>query len=154
MVGLEKRCLKVKASILVFCLLIATNVCGENVVAVLNMYFVKDTEERAAEICFEQSERNCMTWATFYLYEAEVKKILHGELPSRKIKVIYGRHALLKKDFKGEVVVLRKLPDHDEADYQVVERGVRGEEFCFSSITKEVAAADDLPDKLELKCYQ
>ena len=86
--------------LLILLFLSPINTFAENVVAVLDLKFISDTEKTSTSICFEDETTECFSWASFYLYEAKIKKVLSGELSSKKFKVIYGRHALKKKILK------------------------------------------------------
>ncbi|WP_371185149.1 hypothetical protein [Thalassotalea maritima] len=93
---------------------------SEPLEALADLKFLADTGVESTVMCIDDQ---CDTWATFYLYELEVKKVLNGELADNKFKVIYGRHAELKTDMKGVVVVLHHLKEISihNAQYQVLE---------------------------------
>ena len=85
-----------------------------------DLEFLLDTQKESGKLCI--GENDCSTWSTFYLFKANVKKVIIGTEPSASFKVIYGRHALLKQDLNDVVLTLREL-QHDNgfgAKYQVV----------------------------------
>ncbi|MGR6501078.1 hypothetical protein [Shewanella sp. Koi 1] len=85
-----------------------------------DLEFLLDTEKESGKLCFGENE--CSTWSTFYLFKANVKKVIIGIEPSGSFKVIYGRHALLKQDLNGAVITLRELEKNNGfgAKYQVI----------------------------------
>lgn len=141
-----------KKHIFILLLLLPTCVSAEEITAVLDMKFIKDTGETAATLCFGDDEKDCAQWATFYLYEAKVQKVLSGKLPSKKIKAIYGRHALMPKNFNNVAVVLAPLTDHKEAEYQIQKWGELKEMYCFKGDVHPKNVSDENA-KQQLKCY-
>jgi hypothetical protein len=139
---------------LTFLLFFASHLYAEDIVAILDMKFVKDTKETATLLCFGDNEEDCAQWATFYLYDAKVKKVLSGELPSKKIKVIYGRHALMPKNFKNVAVVMTPLQDHKEAEYQIKEWGELKEMYCFKSNDNQPGNVIDGNQRQPQTCYE
>ena len=85
-----------------------------------DLEFLLDTEKESGKLCF--GENDCSTWSTFYLFNADVKKVIVGTESSTSFKVIYGRHALLKQDLNDVVLTLRELERDNGfgAKYQVV----------------------------------
>jgi hypothetical protein len=142
-----------KKYIFTLLLLLPTCLSAEEIVAVLDMKFIKDTGETAVTLCFDHDEEDCVQWATFNLYEAKVKKVLSGELPSKKIKVIYGRHALMPKRFSNVAVVLVPLKDHKEAEYQIQEWGELRKMYCFKGNDRQPKNVSDENSEQQLKCY-
>lgn len=135
-------------------LLLSPKLYAEELVAVLDLYFKKDTGDTAATLCFGEGEEGCGQWATFYLYEARIKKVLSGEFNSKKFKVIYGRHALLKKNLKGVVATLIKLPDNAHAEYQIIELGELREMYCFSGEYNMPYNVSEVTEGQQLKCFE
>ncbi|WNC71647.1 hypothetical protein RGQ13_16195 [Thalassotalea psychrophila] len=93
---------------------------SEDLKVVADLKFLSDTGVESTKMCIDGG---CDAWATFYLYELDVKKVLSGELADNKFKVIYGRHAEVKADMNSVVVVLHQLkgPQNHNAQYQVLQ---------------------------------
>ena len=85
-----------------------------------DLEFILDTEKESGKLCFGKSD--CSTWSTFYLFNANVKKLIIGNEPTTSFKVIYGQHGLLKQDLNGVVITLKKLELGNDfgAKYQVI----------------------------------
>jgi hypothetical protein len=133
---LAKLCVRVGAMfrVIIFFVLLFPKFCfAEEIIASLDLKFVKDTGKTAGVLCFSEGENDCAQWATFYLYKAKVKKVLDGELAERNFTVIYGRHALRKNDHRNVVVRLQKLDEGAEAKYQILGFGQKIELVCFVS---------------------
>ncbi|MGN0921732.1 MAG: hypothetical protein ACI4NJ_08445 [Cellvibrio sp.] len=127
---------------------------SEELIAKLDLKFIKDTGKTAGVMCYGDNEADCHTWATFYLYEAKVKKVVSGSLPENKFTVIYGRHALRKNNHKGVVVRLNKLLPDADAQYQISEFGQNYELVCFQSDeSKNFSAGLELGNE-KLKCAE
>ena len=116
--------------------LLSTKAYAEDMVAVVNLKFIKNTGSTASVICYGENSTDCSSWASYYLYEAKVKKVLSGKFPSKKIKVIYGRHALLEKNFKNWVVSLDSVNEREKeetgGEYKIIEVGEYRNMYCFS----------------------
>ena len=138
--------------IFILLFLLPVNTYAEEVIAVLNLKFIKNTGKTATTICYDES--TCHSWASFYLYEAKVKKVLAGQLSTKRFKVIYGRHALKEKNLKRVVASLKKLEEGAEADYQIVERGNKLEMYCFSGEYNMPYNVNDVTEGKQLKCFQ
>lgn len=120
--------------IIVILTVLFSNYCpAEELIAKLDLKFIKDTGMKAGVLCYGDNEEDCHKWSTFYLYEAKVKKVLSGNLPENNFTVIYGRHALLKNNHKSLIVRLNKLPSDGDAQYQILEFGQNLELVCFQS---------------------
>ena len=89
--------------------------------ALVDLKFIKNTEITSQVMCFGEDE--CFTWGTFYLYEAHVRRVIDGYLEEENFRVIFGRHALMEKDFPNVLATLTPLePGHEEdAKYQALE---------------------------------
>lgn len=140
--------------IIIFAVLFSKFCYAEEIIASLDLKFVKDTEKTAAVLCYDEEEKNCQTWATFYLYKANVKKVLSGEIVEKKFTVIYGRHALRKTNYNNVLVRLEKLSTDADAQYQILEFSQNFELACFKS-----SEFKNLDSKLEiynekLKCAE
>ena len=142
-------------AILLVVLLLPFTAVAEEVVAVVDLKFLKDTSEASSTLCFEEvNEGNdCATWATFYLFEARVKKVVSGKLSGRKFRVWFGVHALKKGDIKNMVAKLRPLPPEHEAEYQIVAWGEKRELFCFEAKERETYNTNIEPEGTNMQCY-
>jgi hypothetical protein len=120
--------------IIIFIIFTSNSCFAEELTAVLDLKFIKDTGITSGVMCYRDEGEDCHTWSTFYLYDAKVRKVISGELSQKKITVIYGRHALLKNNRKNVVVRLKQLRPDAEAQYQIIEFGVAKEMVCFESV--------------------
>jgi hypothetical protein len=133
--------------IIVILAVLLSNYCrAEELIAKLDLKFIKDTGKTAGVMCYGDNEEDCHEWSTFYLYEAKVKKVLSGNFSENKFTVIYGRHALRKNNHKSVIVRLNKLPADGDAQYQILEFGQNLELVCFQSPESSL-----FNEKLELK---
>ncbi len=124
-----------KLKILVLAVLLAgSGVAGAaDIVAKLDLRFLKETDQVVSVMCFGEAEEDCTPWAHGYLFEARVRKVLHGELREKKFLVIYGHHAMYKRDIAGVIGIMSKLTDGlDGAEYQVVDVAYSGNLACFN----------------------
>lgn len=120
--------------VIIFFVFMLSKLCfAEEIVASLDLKFVKDTGKTAGVLCYGEGENDCHDWSTFYLYQAKVKKVLSGELVEQRFTVIYGHHALRKNNHRNLVVRLRKLSEGAEAQYQILEFSQKFELVCFGS---------------------
>ena len=142
-------------TILLVVLLLPITALAEEVVAVVDLNFLKDTGEVSSTLCFEDvnEEKDCATWATFYLFEARVKKVVSGELSGRKFPVWFGVHALKKGNIKNMVAKLRPLPPEHEAEYQIIAWGEKRELFCFDAKESETYNTSIEPKGKNMQCY-
>ncbi|RYF99091.1 MAG: hypothetical protein EOO07_37225 [Chitinophagaceae bacterium] len=116
-----------------------SNFCfSDEIIASLDLKFVKDTGETAGVICYSEDDADCHEWSTFYLYEAKVKKVFSGELAEKHFTVIYGHHALLKNNHRNVIVSLKKLTDGADARYQIMEFSQKIELVCFRSAESRI----------------
>jgi hypothetical protein len=105
----------------------------EEVVALVDLQFLKVTDVTASVLCLTDKEEDCFVYGTHYLWRARVRKVISGDLREKSFLVLYGRHALLEKNIRGMTAVLRRLePDAPfGAHYQVVGVGVPQKLLCF-----------------------
>lgn len=141
--------------ILLVVLLLPFTALAEDLVAVVDLKFLKDTGEASSTLCFEEvnEEKDCATWATFYLFEARVKKVVSRELSGRKFRVWFGIHALKKGNIKNMVAKLRPLPPEHEAEYQIVAWGEKKELYCFEAKERETYNTNIEPEGTNMQCY-
>lgn len=143
-------------SVVLFFLLLSPSAFSEEVIAVVDLKFLEDTGEAASTLCFEEEGQsdNCTTWATLYLFEARVRKVIHGELVRRQFPVWFGRHALKKGNIRNVVARLKPLPAQHEASYQIVALGEKEELYCFA--TDEGQAANVIVELqgIRMQCYE
>jgi hypothetical protein len=134
--------------------LVSPKCLAEELAAVLDLKFIKDTGETAEVMCFGEAEEDCGTWATFYLFEAKVKKVISGDFPKNKFKVLFGAHALKVGNFKGVVATLKSLPEDHEARYQITEWGEEKEMYCFRAEEGEEYNVKQEPGGPDFRCYE
>jgi ketosteroid isomerase-like protein len=104
---------------------------ARDAVAVLDLRFLERTDVVTALMCYGDDGDDCHPWATAHLFEARVRKTIHGELP-KTFKVLYGRHALAESNVRGLVARLNRLEDSSEgAQYQVAGVAKEGDLACF-----------------------
>jgi hypothetical protein len=122
----------------------ASDVRAEDLVAVVDLKFLEETELTAAVICFGEDE--CDVWATHYLWEARVRKVISGTEPDKRFLVLFGAHALKQQDFRNVLATMKRLEPgaYPNARYQIQQWGEQRELVCFAS-----SAAPNAP--LELK---
>lgn len=51
---------------------------AEDLVVEADLRLIKDTGESSQSMCFEDEDKSCFSWATFYLYSARTKKVVSG----------------------------------------------------------------------------
>ena len=102
-------------------LMFTNSAIAEESVALVDLSFVKDTEIASHVMCYDND--NCHNWATYYIFSVNVIKVISGELPEGNFKVVFGRHALLKKDFSNVLATFEKIEYFDdyEASYKVLD---------------------------------
>ena len=76
---------------------------ADDLVALVDLKFLEATEKTAEVMCFGEGEDDCAVWATFYLGEARVRKVISGTAPGKRFLVLYRSHALEEKDFPNLV---------------------------------------------------
>ena len=105
----------------------------DEIVAILDLKFMEDTGDTAAVMCVGDGDEDCVVWATYYLFEASVDKIISGTLPERRFFLIYGQHALRKKNFRNVVALLKRrdVSDPNEPPYQITQWGKKRKMYCF-----------------------
>lgn len=96
-------------------LLLSPAAMVEEIVAIIDLKFLKDTDAVASTLCFEGSEADnqCATWAAFYLFEVRVKKVVSGDPEDRKFLVWFGSHALKKGNIKNMLAKLKPFSRSD-----------------------------------------
>ena len=114
-----------KTTLAMVTLTIHATASAADLVALVDLEFLRETDKTAAVMCFGDSEEDCGVWATFYLYKAKIRKIITGTEPRKTVLVLYGHHALLKKDFRGVLASMIKLESKDEKEpqYQITSWG-------------------------------
>ena len=110
-----------KLLLYIFLLSLSSLSLANEIVAILDLKFEKETEDVAVWICYGENEDDCHPWAYFYVFNAKVKEVVSGELKEKQIKVIFGRHALKKGNHKNVTAKLSKLKESTEAEYQIQE---------------------------------
>lgn len=143
-----------KKIIVIFAALFSNYCLAEEIIAKLDLKFIKDTGKTAGVLCYGDNEEDCHEWSTFYLYEAKVKKILSGNLPVNKFTVIYGRHALRKNNHSSVIVRLNKLSADGDAQYQILELGQSFELVCFHSPESSLFSDQLELNNEKLKCAE
>ena len=136
--------------------LVSTHATAEEIVAILDLKFIEDTGDTAAVLCFGENDEDCGAWATYYLFEAKVDKVLSGDLPSDRFLVLYGQHALKKKNFRNVIALLKELEvdDSSEPKYRISQWGEKRTMYCFDQREDDETSIDvDRNDRFSLNCF-
>ena len=137
-------------------LLAAPYAPAEEIVAVLDLKFIEDTGDTAVVFCFGEDDEDCGTWATYYLFEARVDKIISGDLPDKRFLVIYGKHALKKRNFRNVIALLKRREGDDpsEPQYRITQWGEKRKMYCFDRREDEGTEIDvERNYQHKLNCY-
>lgn len=121
------------ASTAAVALALHSTVSAADLVALVDLEFIRKTDKTAAVMCFGDTEDSCGVWATFYLYKARIRRVISGTELRKTVLVLYGRHSLLEKDFRGVHASMIKLEENDEKEpqYQITSWGAKRELVCF-----------------------
>jgi ketosteroid isomerase-like protein len=124
-------------------------------VAVVDLKYLKETEQVVAIMCYGDLPEDCHPWAHGYLFEARVRKVINGQAPKGKFLVIYGHHAMKKENLRGVVGRFSKLTDGtDGAEYQIAARAVEGDLACFDWWGLDGSGAAERPSSGSLlRCF-
>lgn len=134
---------------------------SDEIVAILDLKFIEDTGDTSMVLCYDENDEECGTWATYYLFEARVRKTIRGELPNKRFRVLYGQHALKKKDFYTVIALLEPIdppdpgvpPDPNEPQYRL-RRGEKRTMYCFDYVEgDDTDVVVERNDQIELSCY-
>ena len=138
-----------------FCLLGASDVHAEDLVAIVDLKFLEETDVTAAVLCFGENE--CDVWATHYLWEARVRELISGTEPDERFLVLFGVHALKKQNLRNVLATMKKLEPgaYGNARYQIQDWGQRRELLCFASFAAPNAPLDLKDGDAEpQKCFE
>ena len=104
-----------------------------DLVATVDLKFIRATDETASVMCFGDKEDDCAVWATLNLYRARIRKVHFGTESRKTILVYFGKHALKKMDFRGVTVNMSKLESKSESDpqYRIWDWADERQLFCF-----------------------
>ena len=127
---------------------------SQDLVAILDLEFVKETNDAAAWMCYGENDNDCHPWAYLYVFDAKVKKVISGDLTEKKIRVLFGRHALKQGRHKNVIATLSKLDKNSEAEYQILEWGTKREMYCFSGEGNKMYNVRLESSGIDLKCYE
>lgn len=123
------------ASFIVAALALGSSAClaqSDEFVGVVDLEFVKETEQVVAIMCWGDTDDTCHPWAHGYLFEARLRKVVNGQAPKGKFRVLYGHHAMKKQNLRRVTGRFSKLTDGtDGAEYQIVAMAVDGDLACF-----------------------
>ncbi len=137
-------------------LVFASYASADEIVAVLDLKFIEETDKVAALMCFGENNEDCDVWAMHYLFEAKVDKVISGELPEKRFPVLYGRHAMKKENYRNVVVMLKRLDAAEESDpqYRILQWGEKRDMYCFDQrFDVETEVAVEVNSKHQLNCF-
>ena len=129
---------------------------AEEIVAILDLKFVEETDLTAAVMCYGDDEDDCHPWAVHYLFEAKVDKVISGNLPEKRFLVLYGSHALKKKNFRNIIALLKERDANGpgEARYRIAQWGEKRSMYCFDKMQGDDTEIDVARNgQSELNCY-
>jgi len=140
---------------LIACLLaLGSSAClaqTDDLVAVVDLQYLKETGQVTAIMCYGDSPEDCDPWAHGYLFEARVRKVIHGQAPKKKFLVLYGRHAMRKQDLRGVTGRFSKLVDGtDGAEYQLAATAIDAHPTCFQWFGRDGSGPAEQPRSGEL----
>lgn len=117
---------------------------ANDLVAEVDLEFIRETDDVAAVMCMGDSDDDCFPWAHHYLWRARIRRILGGEETQRTFLVLYGRHALSKKDLPRRIVVMKRLEDDSpaQARYQIKDMAYEVKLTCFRESTVQDSALE------------
>lgn len=106
---------------------------ASDLVAIVDLEFIRETDRPAAVMCFGEREEDCHVWATLNLYKAKVRRVISGTESRKAVLVLFGRHALKKGNFRGVIATMNRLEATRASDpqYQMTEWGEKRELYCF-----------------------
>jgi hypothetical protein len=119
---------------LAFTLLSFRNVAwAGDLVAIVDLEFIRATDQPAVIMCYGDEDENCGVWATLNLYRARIHKVIEGTESRESMLVMFGRHALGHEDLPAIIATMNKLEVKEAADpeYQIVSWGDKREMFCL-----------------------
>lgn len=127
---------------------------AEDFVAIVDLKFLKETDQVAAVLCLGMTDDDCFPWAHHYLWEAKVRKVIRGTNTEKRFLVLHGRHALKKKDLRGVIALMKPLEEASPtgARYQLF-AGEKREHFCFDKIHAEGAPIKLSDGERPLGCF-
>ena len=125
--------LSIFASVAIAAIGIQSAASGADLVAVVDLKFVKATDQPASLMCFGDRNEDCAVWATLNVYRARVRKVLMGAEPRRTFFVLFGKHALKEIDFRNVPVIMNKIEAKTGKDpqYQILDWAEELKVFCF-----------------------
>lgn len=107
--------------------------CATDLVAIVDLKFLKETDKTATVLCLGDKDEDCVPWGTHNLYRATIRKVIHGKESRKSMLVLFGRHAMKKVNMRGVIATLNRLETADDtgAEYRVAELGDEREFYCF-----------------------
>lgn len=143
-----------KRSLIACLLALASSVClaqTDDLVAVVDLKYLRETEQVTAIMCYGDSPGDCHPWAHGLLFEARVRKIIHGQVAKKKFLVLYGRHAMRKQDLRGVTGRFSKLVDDaDGAEYHMAAMAIDAHPACFEWFGRDGSGPAEQPRSGEL----
>jgi hypothetical protein len=104
-----------------------------DLVATVDLKFIRATDETASVMCSGDKEDNCAVWATLNIYQARIRKLHFGTESRKTVLVYFGKHALKEMDFRRLTVTMSKLESKSESDpqYRIWDWADKRKLFCF-----------------------
>ena len=124
-------------------------------IALVDLKFLRETDETAVVLCLDDAGEECDVWARHYLWRATIRRVYAGVESERHFLVLYGHHALKKKNLRGVTAVFKKLEPGAPfgARYQITNRGLPQKLLCFeNAIPGKTSQTLDVPGAITQHC--
>jgi hypothetical protein len=115
-----------------------------DLLAVVDLIFVRESDQTALNKCSGDEKSACDVWATYYLWEARVRRVLAGVETEKRFMVLFGRHSLVKRNRRRVTVAMKRLEPGSEsgARYEVIATGSPQQLLCFDRLVSVEGAQD------------
>lgn len=106
---------------------------ASDLVAMVDLQFIRATDQPAAYLCLGERDEDCVVWATVNVYKARIRKIFSGTETRKTMFVTFGKHALAERNLRGIIATMNKREAKEPTDpqYHIVDWGQKRELVCF-----------------------